>query len=83
MIRLAAEDSAVILACDGAALQRLTLRMADVGLKPVLVDAAGKVIAPWEMEVVRWPPEMEPALRRGGYLRPPQPELDLWCNCAD
>ena len=83
MIQPAIEDSAAILARDGAALQRLTLRMADVGLKPVLVDAAGKTIAPWEMELVRWPPEVEPALRRAGYLRPPQPELDLWCNCAD
>ncbi|MCC6136896.1 MAG: cytochrome P450 [Candidatus Contendobacter sp.] len=81
MIRLAAEDSAVILACDGAVLQRLTLRLTDP--RPVLVDAAGKTIAPWEMELVNWPPEVEPALRRGGYLQPPQPELDLWCNCAD
>lgn len=38
MIRLAAEDSAVILACDGAVLQRLTLRLTDP--RPVLVDAA-------------------------------------------
>lgn len=81
MIRPAIEDSAAILARDGAALQRLSLRLTDP--VPVLVDAAGKAIAPWEMEVVHWPPEVEPALRRGGYLRLPQPELDLWCNCAD
>ena len=81
MSRPAVEDSAVILARDGAALLRLTLRL--TGPVPVLGDAAGKTIAPWEMELVNWPPEVEPALRRGGYLRPPQPELDLWCNCAD
>ena len=83
MIQPAVENSAAILARDGAVLQRLTLRASAPNLAPVLVDAAGKVIAPWEMEVVRWPPEVEAALRRGGYLRPPQPELDLWCNCAD
>jgi hypothetical protein len=81
MIQSAVENSAAILACDSAVLQRLTLRLTAPA--PVLVDAVGKTVAPWEMEVVRWPPEVEPALRRGGYLRPPQPELDLWCNCAD
>ena len=81
MIRPAVEDSAAILAGDGVTLHRLHLRM--TGAAPVLTDMTGKTIAPWEMEMLRWPPEVEPALRRGGYLRPPQPELDLWCNCAD
>ncbi len=81
MIRPDLEDSTVIVARDGRVLQCLSLQ--ETGAKPVLIDAAGQVIAPWAMEVLRWPSAAEPALRRGGYLRFSQPELDLWCNCAD
>jgi hypothetical protein len=70
MIQSATEDSADILARDGVTLHRLNLR-------------TGKVVAPWEMELLRWPPAAEPALRRGGYLGAPQLETELWCNCAD
>lgn len=81
MIQSATEDSADILARDGVTLHRLNLRM--VGSAPVLTDATGKVVAPWEIELLRWPSAAEPALRRGGYLGAPQLETELWCNCAD
>ena len=47
MIQSATEDSADILARDGVTLHRLNLRMVDSA--PVLTDATGKVVAPWEM----------------------------------
>jgi hypothetical protein len=49
----------------------------------VLVDAAGTVFHPWEVEVRRWPPEAETDLRRGGYLPGRSTDMELWCNCAD
>ncbi len=60
------------------------LRRPNGGGTPVLVDAAGTVVDPWEMELLRWPAAAEAALRRGGYLvdRYPDP-AELWCNCAD
>ncbi len=64
-------------------LHRLALRPPNGGDPPTLVDAAGTVVNPWEVELLRWPPEAETLLRRGGYL-PSQPaEVELWCNCAD
>lgn len=81
MIRPDLEESTVIVARDGRQLRYLSLQ--ETGEQPVLTDTAGQVIAPWEIEVLCWPAAAEPALRRGGYLRFSQPELDLWCNCAD
>ena len=72
-----------ILVNDGGTLQRLILAPTVAGSGAVLVDAAGIPVNPWEVELWRWPPEAEPALRRGGYLRDRSPDQELWCNCAD
>ena len=73
----------VIFARIGYTLHRLALRMPNGGGPPTLADAAGAVVNPWEVELLRWPPEIETLLRRGGYL-PSQPaDMELWCNCAD
>lgn len=76
--------SANILARDGHATRVLTLR-GPVGASgvPVLVDVAGAVFEPWEVELLHWPPEVEAELRRGGYIGCGPPDLELWCNCAD
>ena len=72
-----------IFARVGHAFHRLALRIPNGGDKPALADAAGVVVDPREVELLRWPPEAEAALRRGGYL-PIQPvDMELWCNCAD
>ena len=76
-------DSELILASDGGTLQHLTLVPAVSGDGMVLVDAAGIPVNPWEVELRHWPPEAEPALRRGGYLLDQFSDLELWCNCAD
>ncbi len=68
-----------ILASDGGTLQRLTLTPTMAGNGAAPADAAGIPVNSWEVESWRWPPEVEPALRRGGYL----PDPELWCNCAD
>lgn len=76
-------DNGVIFARVGYAPCRLALRIPNGVGKPMLVDIAGAVVHPWEAELLRWPPEVEAQLRRGGYL-PIQPvEMELWCNCAD
>lgn len=72
-----------ILASTGDAVCRLTLRLPRTGGAPVLVDATGAVINPWEVELLRWPPSATAALRSGGYLTERPADLDLWCNCAD
>lgn len=84
MIRSDIEQSDGILAGDGRAVRQLVLRRLNGGGVPVLVDAAGTVVDPWEVELLRWPTAAEAALRRGGYLidRYPDP-AELWCNCAD
>ncbi len=73
-----------IVASDGRVVQQLILRRPSGGGAPVLVDAAGIVVDPREMELLRWPTAAEAALRRGGYLvdRYPNP-AEPWCNCAD
>lgn len=77
------DSAATILASDGSARYRLRLRQPPTGGPPVLVDAAGTVFHPWEVEVRRWPPEAETDLRRGGYLPGRSTDMELWCNCAD
>jgi hypothetical protein len=73
----------VIFARVGHALHRLALRIPNGDGKPALVNATGARVNPWEVELLRWPPEAEIPLRRGGYL-PIQPaDTELWCNCAD
>ena len=72
-----------ILASDGGVVQPLTLRLPQPGKPPVLVNAAGAVVNPWEVELLRWPPTATAALRSGGYLIRRPTDLDLWCNCAD
>lgn len=72
-----------ILAHDGATVHRLMLHIPSEEERPVLVDAAGVVFNPWELQLLRWPPDTEPALRRGGYLPGRPADLELWCNCAD
>ena len=75
-------DSTLIFASDGAMIHRLHLGTRADG-SPVLVDAGGATFQPWEVELLRWPPDAEPALRRGGYLPGRPADLELWCNCAD
>lgn len=72
-----------IFARIGGTLHRLALRIPNGAGKATLADAAGAVVNPWEVELLRWPPEVETLLQRGGYL-PSQPvDMELWCNCAD
>lgn len=73
-------DSTPMLASDGATIPGLRAR-ADGS--PVLLDAASIPVAPWEVELVRWPLEVETELRRGGYLSFRPTDTELWCNCAD
>lgn len=73
------DDPSAIFASDGATIQRLWLRDAPPGL----INAAGVPVAPWEVELLRWPPEAEDPLQRNGYLPLRPPETELWCNCAD
>ncbi len=75
-------DFAAIFASDGATIHRLQLHTRADGL-PVLIDNTGVRIAPWEVELLRWPPSDEAALRRGGYLPIRRFTPDMWCNCVD
>ena len=75
-------DSTLIFASDGATIHSLCLGARADG-SPVLVDAVGATFNPWEVELLRWPPEAEPELRRGGYLPVRPADRELWCNCAD
>jgi hypothetical protein len=82
MIQTDAEFSSAIFASDGATIHCLVLHSLADG-SPVLIDNAGARIAPWEVELLRWPPSDEAALRLGGYLPVCRPEPEIWCNCAD
>ena len=72
-----------IVARDGAAIRRLTLRQSLANGVPVLVDTAGIVVDPWTVELLRWPPAVEAELRRSGYLIDRPGETEPWCNGAD
>lgn len=76
------DDSTAIFASDGSAIQRLHLCNQVNGL-PVLADETGAPVAPWQAELLRWPPEIEATLKRSGYLLLRTPDAELWCNCAD
>lgn len=74
-----------VLAHDGATVHRLTLHVPSEEERPVLVNAAGVVFNPWELQL-RWPPPIRNppcgavvVICRVGLLR----VLELWCNCAD
>lgn len=75
-------DSTLIFASDGATIHSLRLGARANG-SPVLLDTTGDPVAPWEMELVHWPPEAETELRRGSYLPGRPADTELWCNCAD
>lgn len=75
-------DPTLIFASDGATIHSLRLGARADG-SPVLLNAAGAPVAPWEVELLRWPPEAETGLRRGGYLPARPVDMELWCNCAD
>jgi hypothetical protein len=75
-------DSQAIFASDGSTIQRLRLLCLD-DAPPILIDEAGVRIAPWEINLLRWPREAEADLRRGGYLPVRPSDMELWCNCAD
>lgn len=72
-----------IVASDGRVLHLLLWQSSENDI-PALTDAHGNIVAPWEVELLRWPVSTEAALRRGGYLieRFPDPR-EPWCNCAD
>lgn len=73
-----------VIASDGRARRSLRLKPAHANGAPVLVDDGGTPLAPWEVELLRWPVSAEKALRRGGYLTDRYPPIDEpWCNCAD
>jgi hypothetical protein len=76
------DDSIAIFASDGSMIQRLQSRTQADG-SSILVDEAGVFVAHWEVELLRWPPEDEAALKRSGYLSVQTHDTELWCNCAD
>jgi hypothetical protein len=82
MIR-ADDDSTAIFASDGSTIQRLYGRLLTEDGPFILTNEAGASIAPWEVELLRWPPEDEAALKRSGYLSVQTHDTELWCNCAD
>lgn len=75
------DDPTAIFASDGSTIQRLWWSAQETPL--CLTNAAGQRFAPWEVELLRWPPEVEDQLQRSGYLPFRPPEAELWCNCAD
>ncbi|MCB1777425.1 MAG: hypothetical protein KDI50_08310 [Candidatus Competibacteraceae bacterium] len=75
-------DLLAIFASDGSTIQRLRLLYLD-DAPPVLIDEASARIAPWEINLLRWPPGAEADLHRGGYLPVRPSDTELWCNCAD
>ena len=75
------DDATVIFASDGSTIQRLWWSAEDAPV--ALTNEAGVSIAPWEVELLRWPPEAEDWLKRSGYLPFRTPDRELWCNCAD
>lgn len=83
MILTDIDASASILARVDAIPCELRLRPVAADRAPVLVDATGTVFQPWEVELLRWPPEMETALQLSGYLPRSPLDMALWCNCAD
>lgn len=84
MVRSDSEQPGAILASVGGAIQRLILRPPNGDGAPTLASADDVLLDAWQVELLRWPAEAEPALRAGGYLldRDPDP-TELWCNCAD
>lgn len=78
------QSEGIIFASDGTTLCRLRLHRPSIDARPVLVDAAGTLVQPWEVELLRWPSQAEAELRRGGYLTERHWSLaEPWCNCAD
>jgi len=75
------DDATAIFASDGSTIQRLWWSAEDAPV--TLTNEAGVSIAPWEVELLRWPPEAEDQLKRSGYLPFRTPDRELWCNCAD
>lgn len=76
-------DSTAIFASDGSTIQRLYWRLWAEDVPLILTNEAGAPIAPWEVELLRWPPEAETRLKRSGYLPLRALDTELWCNCAD
>ncbi|CDI02580.1 hypothetical protein BN873_330057 [Candidatus Competibacter denitrificans Run_A_D11] len=73
----------VLVRC-GYAVRPLILHWPAESATAVLVDAAGAVINPQTVTLMRWPVGAESALRRGGYQIAPYPDpAEPWCNCAD
>lgn len=68
----------------GDTIRPLTLGRQAQNDAAVLVDAAGTVIDPQTVVLLRWPTGAEASLRRGGYPIGPYPDpAEPWCNCAD
>jgi len=77
------QSTAVWVRC-GHTVRRVTLGWRAESDAAVLVDAAGTVIDPQTVELLRWPTGAEASLRRGGYQIGPYPDpAEPWCNCAD
>lgn len=73
----------VLVRC-GHKVQQLTLRRLIEGETAVLVDAAGSVIDPQTVTLLRWPAGSGLALQRSGYQITPYPDpAEPWCNCTD
>lgn len=77
------DDSTAIFASDGSTIQRLHWQVLTEDGPLILTNEAGVSIAPWEVELLRWPSEAEARLKRRGYLPFRTPDTELWCNCAD
>lgn len=76
------DDSTAIFARDGNVIRRLRAHTQNNG-RVQLADETGAFIAPWEVELLHWPPAIEAVLRDSGYLLVRIPDAELWCNCAD
>jgi hypothetical protein len=81
MIQLDFIPSIRIIARVNGSLHHLMLHR--TGGAAVLVNAANARFSPCEVQLIDWPPEAEADLRRGGYFPIQQPDMELWCNCAD
>ena len=77
------QSTDVLVRC-GRKVRQLTLRRLSEGEVAVLVDAAGIVIDPQAVTLLRWPVGSGLALQRSGYQITPYPDLaEPWCNCID
>jgi hypothetical protein len=76
-------DSTAIFASDGSTIQRLYWQWLAEDGPLILTNEAGAPIAPWEVELLRWPSEAEAWLKHSGYLPLRVLDMELWCNCAD